>query len=411
MRKINPNYGLSTLVTHVGEGEDPRNAHITPIYQTSTFKFPDVATGGAIFKGEAEGYIYTRLDNPNHTTLAAKIAALEGLDLLRKQPARPVKEVVEGQVFASGMAAITAAILAHVKGGQTIIAQGDIYSATFNFLHDVAPNYGIQVVWVQDYSNIANWDAALQAHPEAELVYAESPVNPSMRLVDLTALAELTHRTNAWLMVDNTFASPYCQRPLTMGADVVLHSTTKYISGHGLTIGGAVASTHVDFIHNELHRILITLGGSASPFDCWLANNGMRTFELRMQRHCENALRVARFLEKHPKVARVNYPGLESHPDYELACRQMMHFGGMISFELKGGFEAGERLMNRVQVCTLAVSLGELNTLIQHPASMSHVTVSAEERRRQGISDGLVRLSVGVENIEDIMADFEQGLA
>jgi methionine-gamma-lyase len=403
---------MSTLVNHVGEGRDPLLSHVSPIYQTSTFYFPDVATGAALLKGEQEGYIYTRLSNPNLDQVAAKIAALEGLDLLRAERAqseRPAEQVVACQVLASGMAAISTAILARVKGGQTIIAQGLLYSATYNFLNEFATQYGIRMVWLDD-PRPECWQAAFEKAPQAVLAYAETPVNPSMAIVDLAAVAEIAHQHQAWLMVDNTFATPYCQRPLTLGADIVVHSTTKYLSGHGLIIGGAVVSQHVDFIHKDLHATLILLGGCASPFDAWLTNNGLKTFELRMERHCQNAMQVARFLENHPKVAQVYYPGLDSHADAALAGRQMTAFGGMMSFELKGGFSAGVALMEHVQVCVLAVSLGNLDTLICHPASMTHVTVSAETRQAMGISDGQVRLSVGIENIEDLLEDFDQSL-
>ncbi|TLM99537.1 methionine gamma-lyase, partial [bacterium] len=294
------------------------------------------------------------------------------------------------------MAAVATAILACVKSGQTVIAQEALYGATYTFLKTVAPKYGVKTVWLTDPS-VENWEAAFKQHPEAALAYAESPANPTMALVDLAGVAEVSHRHNAWLMVDNTFASPYCQRPLTLGADVSLHSTTKYLSGHGLVIGGAVISRHVDWVHKDLYGLLKVLGGSESPFDAWLANIGLKTFELRMQRHCESAMTVARYLESHAKVARVYYPGLESHPDHALARRQMHDYGGMIAFELKGGMAAGEALMNRVQTCTLAVSLGNVDSLIQHPASMTHSAVPREERLSAGITDGLVRLSVGIE--------------
>ena len=232
-----------------------------------------------------------------------------------------------------------------------------------------------------------------------------------MAIVDLKAVAEIAHHHNAWVMVDNTFASPYAQRPLSLGADVVLHSTTKYLSGHGTIVGGAAVSRHVDWVHGPLTSLLKTLGGTAAPFDCWLTNLGLRTFELRMQRHCENAMQVAGYLEDHPKVARVFYPGLESHPDHKLAKKQMYAFGGMMSFELKGGLAAGEALLNHVKMMTLAVSLGNTDTLIQHPASMTHANVPREERLKIGLTDGLVRLSVGVENVEDILRDLDQALA
>lgn len=410
MPAIDPRQGIGTLVTHAAEMNDPLNAHVAPIYETSTFYFPDVDTGASRFRGEAPGYIYTRLTNPNFDQLAFKIAVLEGLDLLRAQPEAPVEEVVRGMLFASGMAAVTAAILARVHGGQTIIAQQNIYSASFNFLHDMLPQYGIQVIWLQD-AGVDHWEAAFREHPEAVLAYAETPANPTLNLVDLRAVAEIAHRSGAWLMVDNTFATPFCQRPLTLGADVVLHSTTKYLSGHGLTIGGAVISRHPGYVKEPLTKMFKILGGCPSPFDAWLANIGLKTFELRMQRTLDNALRVACYLEAHPRVAHVYYPGLESHPDYALAKQQMFSGGGMMAFELKGGFDSGVALMNHVRVSTLAVSLGNVDSLISHPASMTHSNVSPEARREMGITDGLVRYSVGIENVEDVIADLDQALS
>jgi methionine-gamma-lyase len=231
-----------------------------------------------------------------------------------------------------------------------------------------------------------------------------------MAMVDLAMVAEIAHRHGAWLAVDNTFATPYCQRPLSLGADIVIHSTTKFLAGHGALTGGAVVSSHPDYIHQALYLFVKVLGGIPSPFDTWLANLGLKTFELRMQRHCENALEVARYLSTHPAVATVYYPGLETDPGYEIAKRQMHTFGAMLSFELKGGLQAGVKLMERVRLATLAVSLGNVDTLIEHPASMTHGPVPRADRLSQGITDGLVRLSVGIENLPDILADLEQGL-
>jgi len=410
MYAFSPRHGFSTLVSHFAEGENPLNAHVTPIYQTSTFGFSDVTTGGATFQGEKAGYIYTRLGNPNADQFARKIALLEAVDLLRAHPESQPDEVVAARLFASGMAAITSAILALAKKGDTIIAQRAVYSNVFNFLQDMAPRYGIQVVWVEDTSP-QGWQDAFRAFPNAVLAYAETPSNPTMQMVDLAAVAEIAHQYGAWLMVDNTFATPYCQRPLALGADVVVHSTTKFLSGHGVIIGGAVISRHLDYVHKDLQVYLKVLGGSPSPFDTWLANLGLKTFELRMERHCRNAMTIARYLDAHPKVAKVYYPGLESHPQYDIARQQMHDFGGMIAFELKGGYAAGAKLMNSVRVIYLAVSLGMVESLIEHPASMTHSSVSAEERRAMGISDGLVRFSVGLENIEDLLADLDQALA
>jgi methionine-gamma-lyase len=408
MHKISPLCGLGTLVTHL-ENDNDEHAHVSPIYQTSTFGFPDVAYGAGIVDGSQPGYYYTRIANPNLDQAAAKIAFLEGLDLLRKSPQVDAGEFVAGMLFASGMSAISSAILARVHAGETIIAQESIYGNTFNFLHDIAPGLGFKIAWVNDASP-AGWERAFTQHPGAVLAYAETPANPTLLTVDLAAVARLAHRSGCWLMVDNTFATPYCQRPLSLGADIVAHSTTKYLSGHGVIIGGVVVSPHVDFIHKDLKLIMKTTGGSPSPFDAWLLNLGLKTFELRMQRHCENALVLASYLEKHAKVARVYYPGLESHPDHELARRQMSAFGGMISFELKGGIPSGIKLMNSVRLISLAVSLGMVDSLISHPASMTHAGVPRDERLKMGLTDGLVRFSVGIENVEDIVADFEQAL-
>src|SRR4030042_1756806 len=409
MYQYSASHNISTLVTHVGEEENPHHTHVSPIYQTSTYNFPDVATGAGIVARTLPGYYYTRLGNPNHDQLAYKIAVLEGLDLLRSQPEADPNSLLAGQVFTSGMAAITAVLFSLLKSGDTVIAQEAVYSATFTFLKEIAPTLGIQVAFVRDISQ-AGWEQVFSAHPGARLAYAETPANPTMAMVDLEALAELTHRNGAWLAVDNTFATPYCQRPPSLGADIVVHSTPKFLSGHGALTGGAVVSSHPDYIHKSLYTFVKVLGGIPSPFDSWLANLGLKTFELRMQRHCENTIQVARFLASHPAVATVHYPGLEQDPGHEIAVRQMHAYGGMLSFELKGGMQAGIRLMERVRLATLAVSLGMVDTLIEHPASMIHAPVPREDRLSQGITDGLVRLSVGIENLPDILADLEQGL-
>ena len=416
MYQYSAKHGLSTLVTHYTEAANPLNAHVSPIYQTSTFNFPDVATGAGIVEGSQAGYYYTRLGNPNLEQLARKISLLEGIDLLREAPEQKLEEVAAGQVFASGMAAISAVLLARLKAGDTVIAQEAVYSNTFNFLKEMAPGLQINVVWMRDVSAEA-WQAAFAAHPEARLAYAETPANPTMSIVDLASVAEIAHQHGAWLVVDNTFATPYCQRPLSLGADVVVHSTTKFLSGHGALLGGAVISSHLDFMQEELRHTAKILGGTPSPFDAWLANLGLKTLELRMRQHCANALAAAQYLERHPAVQTVYYPGLPSHAAHEVASKQMKTpsgeptFGGMLSFELKGGFAAGVHLMEHLKVGTLAVSLGNVDTLLQHPASMTHASVARQDRLAQGIRDGLVRMSTGIENIEDILADLEQGLA
>lgn len=409
MYQFSTNHSIGTLVTHIGEDDNPAHTHVTPIYQTSTFNFPDVATGAGIVARTQPGYYYTRLGNPNLEQLAHKIAVLEGLDLIRLHPDSDPSHLIAGQVFASGMAAITAVLLSCLKAGDTIIAQEAVYAATFTFLKEIAQSLGIRVGWVRDTSQ-SGWEAAFTEHHGARLVYVETPANPTMAVVDLKMVAELAHQHGAWMAVDNTFASPYCQRPLNQGADIVIHSTTKFLSGHGALTGGAVVSSHLDYMHKSLYTFLKVMGGVPSPFDSWLANLGLKTFELRMQRHCENTMQVARFLANHPAVAMVHYPGLEEDPGHEIAQRQMIAYGGILSFELKGGMQAGIRLMERVRLATLAVSLGNVDTLIEHPASMTHGPVPREDRLYQGITDGLVRLAVGIENLPDILTDLEQGL-
>ena len=401
--------GLSTFLTHYTEFENPEHAHLPPIYQNSVFTFEDTESGAAIAGGEQPGYYYTRWNNPNHQQLASKLAALEAWDLIRQHPETDPEEVSGGLVFASGMAAVTTAILACVQAGETVLAQAALYDGTYLFLKNLAPRYGINVVWVTD-NTPAGWEKAFHDHPDAKLAYLETPVNPTLRLTDIRAVSELAHVHNARVAVDNTFATPFCQRPMTHGADLVVHSTTKYISGHGQVLGGAVLTTDLDLLHGQLLQTYKLIGGTPSPMDTWMTNIGLKTLDLRMERHCRNALRLAKVFEKQPTVSRVYYPGLTSHPDHILARKQMNDYGGMIAFELKGGLEAGKWMMNHVKIATLAVSLGNVDTLIQHPASMTHRHTPRDKRLAAGITDGLVRLSVGIEDVSDLIFDLLQAM-
>jgi methionine-gamma-lyase len=396
--------GLSTFLTHYLESDNAQNAHISPIYQNSVFTFDNTDSGAAIAAGEKPGYYYTRLNNPNHQQLADRLAALEAWDLLKQNLDAAPDDLVGSLVFASGMAAVTAAILSSVMSGETVLTQAALYDGTYLFFKQLAPRYGINVVWV-DENTPGGWEAAFQSHPEAKLAYIETPVNPTLRLTDIKAVVRLAHQKGARVAVDNTFATPYCQRPLTMGADMVVHSTTKYLSGHGQVLGGALITTDLELLRGDIYQVYKILGATPSPIDTWMANIGLKTFELRMMRHCRNALRIARRLESHPGVSRVYYPGLTSHPDYDLARVQMLDYGGMIAFELAGGLEAGKHMMDRVRVATLAVSLGNVDTLVQHPASMTHRNTPREQRLAAGITDGLVRLSVGIEDPADLAKD------
>lgn len=388
------NKGYNTKLVHAGQHPDPLTGALsTPIYQTSTFVFENVEQGAARFALEEAGYIYTRLGNPTQAQLEEKMAVLEGGEA--------------ALAVASGMTAIAAPIWTMCKAGDHIVASDTLYGCTFALLSHQMPKFGIEVTFV-DAKNLENVKNAMKSN--TKLVYIETPANPTLDLIDIEGIAKIAHDGGAQLMVDNTFMSPYGQRPLELGADIVIHSATKYINGHGDVIAGIVVGKQ-DFI-NEVRLVGIKdiTGGCISPFNAWLILRGLKTLGIRMDRHCANAMKVAKYLEAHPMVERVYYPGLESHPQHELAKKQMLNFGGMIAFEIKGGVEAGRQLMNSVELCTLAVSLGDAETLIQHPASMTHSPVPREERLAAGITDGLVRLSVGLEDAEDIIADLEQAI-
>ena len=391
--KINKKLGFATRAVHAGQEPDPQyGALSTPIYQTSTFVFKNVAQGAARFAGEEEGYIYTRLGNPTITALEEKIACLEGGE--------------DTAAFGSGMAAVSAAIMALVNQGDHVVHSSALYGCTFAFLHELISRFGVTATGV----DTADLEAVKKAiRPNTKVVYIESPTNPTMRVTDIQAVAEIAHAHGAKVVVDNTFMTPYLQRPLEMGADVVLHSATKYINGHGDVIAGLVISDK-DTMTKIKMTTLKDIGGIMSPFNAWLILRGLKTLPLRMDRHNSNAMAIAKYLEKHPAVAKVYYPGLESFDQHELAKKQMSGFGGIMAFELKGGFEAGVRLMNGVKICHLAVSLGDIDTLIQHPASMTHSVVPEAERLAANITPGLVRLAVGLEDVEDIIADLEQAL-
>lgn len=384
--------GYDTKIVHAGNHIDPvTGALSTPIYQTSTFVFDSAEQGAARFAGEEKGFIYTRLGNPTEEQLEDKIAVLEGAEA--------------GLAVASGIAAIAAPIWTLCSAGDHIVSSDTIYGCTFALLSERAKKFGIEVTFV-DAKDPENIRKAMKSN--TKLVYIETPANPTLDIIDIEAAAKIAHEHGAQLMVDNTFMSPYGQRPLELGADIVIHSATKYINGHGDVIAGLVVGKKEFIDQVRFVGVKDITGGCISPFNAWLIIRGVKTLGVRMDRHCENAMKVARFLEKHPMVENVAYPGLESHPQYELAKKQMKNFGAMICFEVKGGVDAGRQLMNNVELCSLAVSLGDTETLIEHPASMTHSPVPREDRLKAGITDGLVRLSVGLENPEDIIADLDQ---
>lgn len=401
--------GFATRAVHAGEhvGQPHTPAHANPIFQTSTFVFKNAQEGADIFAGTQPGYIYTRLGNPTVKVLEAKINALEGAGIKLADPNKRLATLA----FASGMAAISSTLMAACSAGDTLLLGDVVYGATEHLCANVLSRMGIKTVEV-DFSNIEKVEAALKANPNIKAVLFETPVNPTMKLTDIAAVSDLTHRLapEAVVVVDNTFATPYLQRPLELGADAVLHSMTKYICGHGTVVGGVV-TTADERLKDELYKVIKDVGANPGPFDAWLVNQGLKTLPLRMERQCENAMVIARYLEAHPKIAHVYYPGLPSHPQTALAKKQMKLFGAMISADLKGGLEAGRKLMDSVRIWSLAVSLGCVDSLIQHPASMTHACVPKEKREAGGVTDGLVRFSVGIEEPSDLIRALDEALA
>lgn len=392
-QKVRPS-GLSTTAIHAGIQLDPvTGALATPIYQTSTFTFPTIEEGARRFAGEADGFIYSRLGNPTVAVLEQKIAALEKTEA--------------GLAFASGMAAVSAVVMGLVKTGDHILCSKGLYGCTFGFLNMLQEKYNVSYS-LCDMSTEEKLAEGIR--PNTKVIYVETPINPTMELVDLSLVAKWAKKIGAYTVVDNTFLSPYLQRPIEQGCDVVIHSATKYIGGHGDVIAGVAAGPKA--IMDEIRMTTQKdIGGILSPFDAYLLIRGLKTLAVRLDRHCENSQKVAEYLERHPRVGRVYYPGLPSFPQHELAKRQMDNFGGLISFELKGGMVEAIQMMNKVELCKRAVSLGDVDSLIQHPASMTHSVVPKEEREKMGITDGLIRLSVGIEDVEDIIYDLEQALS
>ena len=384
--------GFATKQIHVGKHENSAGALTTPIYQTSTFEFDSVEQGGRRFAGQEGGYIYSRLANPTVNAVEEKVAALEG------------GEAALGT--AAGMGAISSALWSSVVAGDEIVASDTLYGCTFALLNHGMTKFGVNVKFV-DMAKLENVKAALS--PATKVVYLETPCNPTLKVVDIAEIAKIAHGYNKDIrvIVDNTFASPYLQQPLKLGADVVVHSATKYINGHGDVIAGFVVGS-AEFVGKvRMFGLKDMTGAVMSPFDAFLIARGLKTLDIRMEKHCANAMKVARFLHDHPAVAKVYYPGLEDFEGYEIAKKQMKLPGGMMSIELKADRDKVAAALNKLQLCTIAVSLGDAETLVEHAASMTHSTYTKEELAASGISEGLVRISVGLEDADDIIADMK----
>jgi len=387
--------GFSTRAIHLGYDPAEHDGALTPpIYMTSTFAFETAEAGSEMFRGERAGYIYGRTRNPTQTILEERMASLEGGEA--------------AMTTASGMAAISSVMLSILGPGDEVVVDHTIYGNTFAYFTQGLTHFGV-VVRLADFTRPETIGELVG--PNTKAVFFETPANPNLRVIDIAEVARIAHRVGATVVVDNTFATPVLQRPLEFDADIVVHSATKYLGGHGDLLGGIVVSTADRIKQIRSVGLRWMTGATLSPFNCFLLMRGLKTLELRLERHSASALAVARLLEGNAKIASISYPGLESFPQFDLARRQMSASGGLIAFELDGGMEMGMAFMNKLSVVTRAVSLGDTETLIQHPASMTHATYGAEERAKHGISDGLLRLSVGLENVEDILDDLDQALA
>ncbi len=382
--------GIHTRLVHSGHHHDPAGAVTVPIYQTSTFAFRDAQHGAALFGGTEDGYIYTRIGNPTIRALEEAVGELENGH--------------RGIATSSGMGAVSVVYLALLEQGAHMVSTASVYGPSRVLVESHLARFGVQGTFV-DTTDPENVRRALR--PNTRLVYVETPSNPAMQVTDLRAVAPIAHAHGACLVVDNTFASPYLQKPLDLGADVSLHSVTKFINGHADVVGGILVAKDAD-LDRRLRPLMISLGCNMDPHQAFMVLRGLRTLGIRVERAQQGALAVARWLEARPEVEWVRYIGLPSHPQHELAARQMSGFGSMISFELKGGLDAGRAVMDHVQVATLAVSLGGVESLIEHPASMTHAGMAREHRLAAGITDGLVRFSVGIEDADDLIADLEQ---
>ncbi len=390
---VKKEWGLDTIAVHGSEGIDKFTGAVAPpIYQSSTFAFKDSNHGEALFKGEAVGYIYSRLGNPTEECLEREMAFLESGEA--------------ALAFASGMGAESALILTLCGTGDNIVSSATIYGGTHAMYKTLLPRLGIEAREVMA-NHLDELEAAIDNR--TKMIFIETPANPTMAIIDIRACARLAHKYDIPLVVDNTFATPILQRPLELGADIIIHSATKYIGGHGDTVAGIIVGSKA-LITRVRKETLNHIGSCISPFNAWLLLRGLKTLAVRMKRHCSNAMRVAQYLSFHPRVKHVYYPGLGFHPEHDLARSQMSEFGGMLAFEIKGDREDAKKVMDALELCILAVSLGDCDTLICHPASTTHSSYSSDQLAEAGISEGLIRLSVGIEDPRDICADLGQAL-
>jgi len=407
MRSLHKYTGIGSTAIHASGHNNADHAHLTPIYASSTFTFDSAMEGSERFAGKDKTKIYSRWGNPSFTTAEETIEALETFGLTDENGNQLQ---VKALLHSSGQAALTTLFLGTLKAGDTVLSHHALYGGTHELLLKVLEGTGIKTILIQ-LNDADLIKSTLEKNKNIKLIHIETPSNPTFRCVDIEMVCSIAKKHKVLVSVDNTAVTPYLQQPFAFGADFVMHSTTKFLNGHGTSIGGVLLGKDLEKMNTSIWKWHVLLGGNSNPFDAFLLTQGMKTLELRMERHCHNAMDVASFLEQHPAVEKVNYCGLISHPDHAIALKQMRHAGALMSFELKGGIEAGIKFIDRLQMCVKAVSFGTPDTLLSHPASMSHMGIPREERISAGITDGLIRLSVGIENIEDIINDFDQALS
>jgi len=399
--------GISTLTLHTANKENNNSSHTTPIYATSTFTFETAEEGMERFKGTDKTKLYSRWGNP---TFAAAEQTLEALEAhgLTNEKGEPLQ--LKALLHSSGQAAMSTLFLSNLSAGDTLISHFSLYGGTQELMQKLLTEAGIKTILI-DVRDTALLKQTLEANKGVKLIHLETPANPTLQCVDIESICKIAHAHGVKVSVDNTVATPYLQQPFALGADFVFHSATKFLNGHGSALNGVLLGKDLEFMKTKVWKWHVLLGGNSNAFDSYLLIQGMKTLEIRMERHCSNTAKVAQFLDKHAAIEKVNYTGLPSHPDHAIASKQMKQHAPLISFELKGGIEAGKKFLDALEVCTRAVSLGTVDTLVSHPASMTHFGIPREERIKYGITDGLIRMSVGIENYEDLEADLAQALS
>ncbi|MFN6245005.1 MAG: trans-sulfuration enzyme family protein [Chitinophagaceae bacterium] len=399
--------GISTTTLHTANHENDNFSHTTPIYATSTFTFDSTEEGMERFKSDDKTRIYTRWGNPTFTAAQDVIAALEAHGI-KNADGSPLELIA--YLHSSGQAAMSTLFLSNLSAGDTLISHYSLYGGTQELMQKILKEAGIKTVLV-DVRDLKLLEQTIKENPTTKLIHLETPANPTLQCVDIEAITNIAHQHGVKVSVDNTVATPYLQQPFALGVDYVFHSATKFLNGHGSALHGVLLGKDVEYMKTKVWKWHVLLGGNANAFDTYLLIQGMKTLEVRMDRHCSNAKKVADFLAQHPAIEKVNYTGHASHPEHAIASKQMKQHVPLLSFELKGGLDAGKKFIDALEICTRAVSLGTVDTLVSHPATMTHYGIPRDERIKYGITDGLIRMSVGIENFEDLEWDLIQALA